>query len=142
MFLLNEEITEMKNEGEVLLAMDANAKVGILGEPVSRNGALLMKVFELTGLTLINKNTKCKGSITRTNTKNPNEISAIDFIATSDNVVNWIKDMTIDECGLAKVEGKNNSDHNTIIVNMIISNIDRTYAVKRTTWNIQASDEK
>ena len=142
MFLLNEEINEMKNEGEVLLAMDANAKVGILGEPISRNGALLIKVLELTGLTLMNKNTKCQGSITRTNTKNPNEISAIDFVTTSENVATWIKDMTIDECGLTKVKGKNDSDHNTIIVNMVIKSLDRTYAVKLTTWNIRASDEK
>ena len=35
MTLLTEELEEMKNEGEVLLTMDGNAKIGLLGEPIS-----------------------------------------------------------------------------------------------------------
>ena len=42
MTLLKEEIIEMKNEGEILLAMDGNAKIGILGEEKSRNGKYLL----------------------------------------------------------------------------------------------------
>ena len=37
MMLLNEEISEMKQEGEIMIVMDGNAKIGILGEPISRN---------------------------------------------------------------------------------------------------------
>ena len=38
MMQLQEEIKEMLNEGEIILAMDANSKIGILGEETSRNG--------------------------------------------------------------------------------------------------------
>ena len=38
--LLSEEIEEKSKEGEILLAMDANAKIGVLNEDVSRNGKL------------------------------------------------------------------------------------------------------
>ena len=65
MRLLAEEITEMKKEGEVIIAMDGNGKIGILGEQVSRNGSLLLEVFNETDLTIINKSPKCQGAITR-----------------------------------------------------------------------------
>ena len=54
--------------------------------------------------------------------------------------------MIIDEEGMAKIKGKNPTDHNTIKLHLNISKniskIDRTYVVKRTTWNIRASNEK
>ena len=80
MTLLTEEIEETKNNGEILLAMDANAKIGLLGENESRNDKLIKKVFDETELFIMNKDTKCEGKITRKNTGNENETSAIDFI--------------------------------------------------------------
>ena len=59
MMLLNEEIVEMSKDGEIVLCMDGNAKVGILGEPISRNGHLLLEVIESTNLILMNKRHKC-----------------------------------------------------------------------------------
>ena len=44
--LLQEEILEMKNDGDILLTMDANAKIGLLGENPSRNGKKLIKVLK------------------------------------------------------------------------------------------------
>ena len=41
---LTEEILDMKASGEVILCMDGNAKIGLMGETVSRNGKLL-KVY-------------------------------------------------------------------------------------------------
>ena len=35
---LNDEIQDKKNEGEVMLFMDGNGKIGLLGEETSRNG--------------------------------------------------------------------------------------------------------
>ena len=142
MMLLTEEILEMENEGEILLTMDGNAKIGILDEPISRNGQLLLKVAEATDLILMNKTPKCIGKITRTNTSNISENSAIDFVLASSNVEKWILNMTIDEDGLAKITGKKPSDHNSIILDIEISNIDKAYTVKRTTWNIRAPQEK
>ena len=50
--------------------------------------------------------------------------------------------MTIDEEGIYKIRGKNESDHNTIILSIEIENLDRTRINKRTIWNLKASQEK
>ena len=142
MQLLNEEIEEMKLDGEIIIAMDGNAKVGLLGEDVSRNGNLLLQTFDNTGLTIINKTDKCHGRITRQNTKNVNEQSAIDFIVSNETVKEWVKNMKIDEEGLHKIKGKNESDHNTITISIEIDNVDRTRIDKKTIWNLKASQEK
>ena len=65
MAMLSEEIEERKNDGEIFLAMDANAKIGILGEEISRNGKKIIEVFENTDLTIMNTNRKCQGKVTR-----------------------------------------------------------------------------
>ena len=40
---LTEEILGVQQEGEMILFMDANAKIGLMKEPVSRNGKQLLK---------------------------------------------------------------------------------------------------
>ena len=82
MSLLQEEISEMSNEGDVIIAMDANAKIGLLNEEISRNGRLILEVFQEEDLNIVNGSEKCEGRITRQNTKNAQEISAIDFVVT------------------------------------------------------------
>ena len=123
--------------------MDGNAKINILNEGISRNGALLMEVINETNLKIMNTDNKCSGKITRQNTKNSEEISAIDFVAVSENVGTWIQAMTIDEEGVAKIKGKKSpSDHNTIIIDLDIKNIDKTQVIKKNPWNIRANDQK
>ena len=139
---LHEEILEMKDEGEIFLAMDGNAKLGILGEIPSRNGKLLKQVFNNTNLTLMNSNSKCEGRVTRKNTVNDQEFSAIDFIVVSENVEKWINKIVIDEDGLSTIKGKKETDHNTIISTLSIGHIDRSSVVKHTNWNLRASSEK
>ena len=139
---LREEIIEMSKEGEILLAMDGNAKIGILGEPISRNGNLLLDVLKETNMKTLNNDPKCKGKVTRQNTKNKDEQSAIDFVVGSENMCQWVTEMVIDEEGLAKIKGKNETDHNTIIIDLNIRNIDRTFKVKHTSWNLRAGGEK
>ena len=106
MALLQEEIMEMSNEGEIFLAMDGNAKLNILGEGLSRNGKLLNQVFQNTSLTLMNTTNKCKGKVTRKSTTNAQEFSAIDFIVASENVAKWIKSVHSDEECLMIIKGK------------------------------------
>ena len=142
MTMLREEIEERKNDGEIFLAMDANAKIGILGEEKSRNGNKILELFENTNLSVMNTNEKCHGKITRKNTKNEKEISAIDFIVVSSQVEEWITKMVIDEEELLKLKGKNSSDHNTILVNISIPKLDKTKTNRITGWNIKASNEK
>ena len=132
----------MKSEGEIFLAMDGNAKLGILGEVPSRNGKLLQQVFTNSGLTLMNSNSKCEGRVTRKNTVNNQEFSAIDFIVVSENVKKWINKIIIDEDGLTTIKGKKETDHNTITTTLSIGSIDRSRVVKRTNWNLRASSEK
>ena len=142
MTLLSEEIAEMQCDGELLLVMDGNARIGLLGEPISRNGRSLMQVFDNYNLRLINNTEKCHGKITRVNTKNSNEFSAIDFVLTSERAEPWVKSVLIDEDGLFKVKGKNESDHNTIVIEL---NINGTYypkTEKTTSWNIHAAESK
>ena len=140
--LLSEEIEEKSYEGEIFLAMDANAKIGILNETISRNGKLLLDVVEKHKLTVINCTSKCKGSITRQNTVNSNEMSAIDYIITSPAVEKWISEMVIDEDGLLKIKGKKESDHNTISVKIEMKNIEKIKPVKNINWNLKAPEEK
>ena len=142
MHLLTEEIEDMKSEGEILLLMDGNAKLGLLGEETSRNGGLLKKVFEYTGLNVVNNNPKCNGEITRRKNNNEDEFSAIDFILASDEAEKWIENALIDEAGIYKIKGKKESDHNTIIVNINIPKLEKIKTVKQVGWNIGAPEEK
>ena len=142
MVLLTEEITEICGDGEILLAMDGNARIGLLGEPVSRNGKYLMQVFENMDLHLLNDTEKCTGKITRVNTKDNTEFSAIDFVVVSEGAKPWVKSMLIDEDGLMKVKGRNYSDHNTILIEMNISGNYYPKTEKKTCWNIHASETK
>ena len=142
MVLLEEEITEMQSDGEVLVVMDGNARIGLLGEPVSRNGKFLLRVLKNLNLHVINNSEKCKGKITRVNTKNSSEYSAIDFAVVSEGAKPWVQNMLIDEDGLFKVKGRNPSDHNTIVIEMHISGTYYPKTEKRTTWNIYAPESK
>merc|ERR1712228_742606 len=132
----------MKKDGEILLAMDANAKIGLLGENISRNGHKLLNLISNTGLSILNKSKKCEGTITRKNAKNENEISAIDFILASDEIEKWTSKIMIDEDGLYKISGKNDTDHNSIILNIKIPDIDTIKRARTTIWNLKASNEK
>ena len=140
--LLSEEIDEKSKDGEIFLAMDANAKIGILGEEISRNGKLLLDVVRKQNLIVMNCTNKCVGNITRQNTNNCDEISAIDFIIANDTVEKWITEMSIDEEGLLKVKGKKESDHNTISIKINLPNREKIKPVKNTGWNLRASEEK
>ena len=142
MSLLQEEISEMSNEGDVIIAMDANAKIGLLNEEISRNGRLILQVFQEEDLNIVNGSEKCEGRITRQNTKNAQEISAIDFVVTCQEGMKMITRMSIDEDGIYKIKGKNETDHNTISLDINMKNVDKTKVIKKTDWNLRASSEK
>ena len=139
---LTEEILEIKSQGEFLLTMDGNAKLGLLGEDLSRNGKLLAQLISENDLVLMNKNTKCQGRVTRQNTKRSDEQSAIDFVITSQDCATWLSQMIIDEKGEMKVRGKNPTDHNTIMIQLSIPKIDHKQVIKQTQWNLRASVNK
>ena len=142
MNMLSAEINEMKNDGEVVVAMDGNGKIGILGEETSRNGKELLHVFEENNLEVVNLSEKCKGKVTRKNTTNTNEFSAIDFVVTSQDAFGWIQEMIVDEEGHMKIKGKSETDHNTILLKMNISDTDQARKLKIADWNLRAGPEK
>ena len=127
---------------EIILTMDGNAKIGLMGEEITRNGKMLLEVIKNMNVVIINGSEKCKGTITRKNTKKESETSAIDFVIASRTAEQWINEMNIDEDGVMKIKGKNETDHNTISIDINIKNIDRTKKIKRTEWNVNAPTEK
>ena len=140
--LLTEEVSEMQQDGEVMLFMDANAKTGLMNEPITGNGRLLLQMVDETALHMVNGSEKCKGVITRQNRKRLDEKSAIDYVMASNLAMEWIVDMVIDEDGLYRPKGKNETDHNSIIVKMMVEDREETRQEKRVVWNIKAPPEK
>ena len=143
MAMLVEELMERQTEGDILLAMDGNGKIGLMKEPLSRNGKLLLEVFEETELCIMNKSEKCEGTVTRQNTKNGEEKSAIDFVVCTPTVEDMIYSMVVDEEGLYKVKGKTESDHNSILIELNPKNVPINAAEKRVvTWRLKAPEDK
>ena len=141
MNLLSTDIQEKKNEGDVLIVMDGNGKIGLLNEEVSRNGALLESVFEECELEVINRREICEGKITRVNRSNESECSAIDFVLASSGIANEIKRMVIDESCDFVLSGTSASDHNSIILEV---NVQTTKVIKNskiTKWRLNAPTE-
>ena len=95
MDLLSEELMEKSSEGYIILAMDGNGKIGLMDGKKSRNGILLMEVFEEAELTVVNGTEKCSGTVTCQNTKKPDEKSAINFVVCSSEVNDNIENMII-----------------------------------------------
>ena len=139
--LLIEEIREKQREGQVIISMDGNGKVGLLGEPISRNGALLLRAFSDTNLNLLNENPKCSGKITRQNSKNKDEFSAIDFVLCDNEMTEAVNEMKIDEEGFYKISGSKPTDHNTIIIKIDLTYIRKTKA-QEPEFRINAPEDK
>ena len=139
---LTEDLLGIKNEGEVIICMDANAKIGLLGEAMSRNGKLIEKVFDECEMYVMNRSEKCVGVVTRQNRKRSEEKSAIDFVVCSYEAEQWIKKMKIDEVGEFRMRNKAESDHNTILVEIDIPHVKKGKMEKITKWNLKASTEK
>ena len=117
---LTEDILEMRNRGEVIICMDANAKVGLMGESISRNGQMMMEVFKECKLEIMNGKDICKGVVTRQNRRISSEKLAIDFIVASYEASLCFHSMIIDESGDHRIRynNKNDSDHNTVIASL------------------------
>ena len=87
-------------------------------EATSRNGRLISEVFNECELEIMNGKDICKGVITRQNRRVLSEKSAIDLVVATYEASKCIHKMLIDELGDHRVRNKNDSDHNTVIVEM------------------------
>ena len=139
---LSDEIQEKQADGEVVLFMDGNGKIGLLGEGISRNGRFLLDVFEECELSIMNRSEVCKGAITRVNRKKEEEKSAIDFLVVSKCIEENIQKFTIDEEGDFLVSGSSPSDHNSFMVEMSLKDLERVGNGKVVRWRLNAPVEK
>ena len=139
---LSDEICQIQNEGDMILCMDANAKIGLLGEDPSRNGKLIKKVFEECGVMVMNESEKCEGVITRQHPSKTQEKSAIDFVIATYGASEVISKLTIDEAGDLKMRSKKSeSDHNTICIDICLEK-NHDAQQKHCKWNTNASPEE
>ena len=139
---LCEEIMDKSKDGEVIVFMDANAKINILNEGTSRNGGLLLLVIEGCELNILNSSTICKGKVTRLNRNKPNEQSAIDLVLATSGVFGNITEMLIDEEEKYLLTGNAPSDHNSIVVKLTINGMKSETKQKISKWRLSAPDEK
>ena len=77
----------------------------------------------------------------RQNSKNKEEVSAIDFVVAEKSVEDRIDAMKIDEDGLLRLKGHKDTDHNTITITMNIEKCRKKVPDKRIKWNISAPNE-
>ena len=122
--------------------MDANAKIGLMREEVSRNGRLMIALLEECEMEVMNERDICQGTITRQNRRKEVEKSAIDLIIASYEASSWFSEMKIDEIGEYRIRNKNDSDHNTIIANIKMGKLRKDNIDQVTDWNFKAPEEK
>ena len=139
---LAEEIRDKMEEGEVIVFMDGNGKIGLLGEEISRNGKLLIDVFEECDLQIMNQSDKCKGKVTRQNRRNEVQKSAIDFLVVTDEAEQRIDELLIDEKGDFLLRGKAPSDHNSFIVKLNVGHVKQVKQHKVARWRLNAPANK
>ena len=139
---LGDEIQEKKEQGEVILFMDGNGKIGLLGEEKSRNGKLLQGIFDEYDLEVMNKSEKCDGIITRVNRKNTNEKSAIDFLVVTNEAEKGIQKLTIDEKGEFLLRGTAASDHNSFLLDIQLGGLGTSKREKVVRWRLNAPVER
>lgn len=119
---LTSQIMERKLTGDVVLTGDFNAKLDIKDnngktmQDQSRNGKFLQQLINITNLTPISSDKERKW--TRVNRSNPRERSVIDYILISGEANDKLEEIYVDEEGLLKIEGKHQSDHNTIMITL------------------------
>ena len=111
-------IVNTKNN-EVIIAGDFNAKLQINSnsckQHISRNGKLLREIMDNNDLTPANLKSN-HGIWTRVNRKNAEEKSVIDYILTTEQIARNIQSVVVDEEGNLRIKGKNETDHNTIVM--------------------------
>ena len=110
-------VLRLQQEGDVLLVGDFNAKLYInirnIQQEDSRNGKLLQEIIDLNNLHLPSI-TEETADWTRENRTKPSERSVIDYIITTEDSHQRIKDIHIDKEKELLLTGKKPSDHNTI----------------------------
>ncbi len=119
---IKSQIYTLKQEGDVILVGDFNAKLKIniptknINQAQSRNGEILQSVLEETESVALNtKESICEW--TRENRKKPDEKSIIDYAIVTRKTEAKITDTRVDIAGTHRLKGKEETDdHNTILL--------------------------
>ena len=121
---LENQISLLKENNEVIIGGDFNAKLEIntkeAKQKQSRNGKMLQQLIENTDLITVSTSPDI-GIWTRANRKKDTEKSIIDYILVTPTMASNKVAMVIDETGELRVKGKNESDHNTMIMTVKIN---------------------
>ena len=112
---LETQVSLQMSHNEVIMGGDFNAKTEINNNEIkqkqSRNGKLLQRMMENTGLQAISTKADI-GTWTRVNRKNTNEISIIDYILTTPTIAN--NKLTMVSTKQANWESKERTNRTTI----------------------------
>ena len=134
---LSHQIHQIQDECDIALAGDFNAKFKISKETCeqaeSRNGKILQEMITENNLTPATINAD-HGIWTRANRKIKNEKSVIDYIMVSPRIMSGINTVIVDEEGHLRIKGKNETDHNTLLMTMKINNTRKPKYIKK--WNL------
>ena len=135
---LGHQIAQKAQNNEVIIAGDFNAKLQINSnsckQHISRNGKLLREIMDNNDLTPANLKSN-HGIWTRVNRKNAEQKSVIDYILTTEQIARNTQSVIVDEEGNLRIKGKNETDHNTIIMSIRIN--DPRKPTFREKWNLK-----
>ena len=114
---ISTQVNKFKSKGHVILMGDFNAKLEIenINQRQTRNGKYLQRTIEDTG-TIVVSLQATKGIWTRVNRKKINERSVIDYIIMTEEIAQATRTIHIDEEGIFRLKGKEETDHNTILI--------------------------
>ena len=126
---LTAQINKLKSDGQIILMGDFNAKLKVdkleIQQEMSRNGEYLQKMIEDTQTVPVTLNAD-KGMWTRVKRKDTNERSIIDYVIMSNDIAQTTNLIQIDEEGSVRLKGKEETDHNTIVVETSVPAPQRT----------------
>ena len=141
------QINKLKNEGQVILMGDFNAKLpvkkeNIINQEMTRNGKCMQKMLEETSTIPVTLQADI-GMWTRSRKRKDSiERSIIDYVIMTEAAKNYFSLIHIDEVGIHKLKGKEETDHNTIIVELEIPSSIETTKTTTTNFKDEAGWEK
>ena len=135
---LETQINQKRPNSEVIIGGDFNAKLEINhrtagSQQQSRNGAIMKSLLANTELIPISIEANY-GLWTRVNRNNPNEKSVIDYILTTMPISKHMSSIIIDEGQTLRIQGKKDSDHNTMVASIRINNQRKPRYIEK--WNV------
>ena len=139
---LTTQVNQVKNKGEIIMGGDFNAKLKNdtknHKQEISPNGTIMKEnLLEHTQLEPISMKSE-PGKWTREHRTNPNEKSIIDYVLMTPKLADKVTSIMVDEEGMYRIEGKNPTDHNTIIVETELDiDIEKKTIYK---WNLNNKD--